>query len=384
MIGPTSSNSTPAPDDEIVVVPPEEDDRFLPQKYRIYDSLSPLQQEYYNNMLEGISNMNTGWIVLGESRENYMENIALVRAAVLADHPEIFWLPSFYATAEATSALGKKTAVIYFTAEADTPPSYLYSARDKERMEKELDEAVNNILEKLTAKTPYEIELQLHDLLCEIAEYNNDDSDPSIYTAYGALVKKKALCEGYSKAMQLLLEKCGIAATVVSGVADGEDHMWNLVMLNNEWYNLDVTWDDMQIAVSHEYFNLSDEMISLDHHHHPSADEIPPEEMSTGIVHFNINRPQATGTEYNYFNRSGFVLFADGVSSLGAYLARTDGNFVEVRFSDKTFRDRIYADSDAFVARINEILKKEQKGCGFTIGGYSVSSTVLRLYKKEI
>ncbi len=368
----------------MVVVPPENGETIVPQKYRIYDSLSPLLQEYYNNMLDGINNMQAGWIVLGESYENYMADIALVRSAVLADHPEIFWIPSFYATAEATSSAGVKTAVIYFSAQADAPPSYLYSVREKERMEKELDKAVKDILAKVTAKTPYEVELQLHDLLCEIAEYNDDDSDPSIYTAYGALVKKKALCEGYSKAMQLLLQKCGIAATVVSGVAAGEDHMWNLVLINNEWYNLDVTWDDMQIAVSHEYFNLSDEMISLDHHHHPSSEDLPPEDMATGTVSFNIDRPEAKGTEYNYFNRSGFVLFSDGVSALGAYLARTEGDFAEVRFSDRAFRDRVYDASDAFVSKINEVLATEQKGCGFKIGGYSVSATVLRLYKKEI
>ena len=53
----------------------------------------------------------------------------------------------------------------------------------------------------VTASGHYEIELQLHDLLCGEAEYNDDADDPAIYTAYGALVNKKALCEGYSRAM---------------------------------------------------------------------------------------------------------------------------------------------------------------------------------------
>ena len=77
-------------------------------------------------------------------------------------------------------------------------------------------------------------------------------------------------------------------------------------------------------------------------------------------------------------------LFADGVSALASYLTRASDDFVEVRFASREFRDRVFASSDEFIGRINDALSSEQKGCGFRVGGYSVSTSVLRLYKKKI
>ena len=87
---------------------------------------------------------------------------------------------------------------------------------------------------------------------------------------------------------------------------------------------------------------------------------------------------------FNYFNRSGFVLFADGASALASYLTRSEEDLIEVRFASQEFRDRVFASSDDFIVRINEALRTEQENCGFTVGGYSVSTSVLRLYKKKL
>ena len=382
--GPAGSNGAGSSGDTVIVPVEPSEKPILPESFHAYDALGEQQREYYNNMLQGIKDMQTGWIVLGETGENYQADIAVVRTAVLADHPEIFWLPPYYATAEATSSAGVKTAVVYFATDADSPPSYLCSVREKDKMEKELKAAVDRLAAKITASGHYEIELQLHDLLCSEVEYSDDPTDPSIYTAYGALINKKALCEGYSRAMQLLLQKFSIPATVVTGVADEEDHMWNRVFVQGEWYNLDLTWNDIGEEISHEYFNLSDELISVDHTFHPIAAEISPEILATGLEVFNLSLPEADGTEYNYFNHSGFVLFSDGVSALAAYLTRVKDDFVEVRFASQEFRDRVFASSDDFIGQINEVLTAEQSDCGFRVGGYSVSTSVLRLYKKKL
>ena len=382
VVGPTTSNGTEGPSTEVIspsVTPPKP---VLPKNYMAYDYLSKSQKEYYDNMLTGIQDMQTGWIVLGESTKKYRADIALVRNALLADHPEIFWLPSYYATAEATSPEGLKTAVVYFAKDAESPPSYLYSVAQKERMEGELAEAVKDIVASVNKKDAYDIEHELHDILCKTAEYSDDEADPDIYSAYGALVNKKALCEGYSKAMQLLLKSFSIPAVVVTGEADGENHMWNMVYIKEEWYNLDVTWNDMAERISHEYFNLSDEMISEDHTFHPDFSLLDESILASGQTSFNMGKPVSKGTEYNYFNHTGFVFSPDGVFALADYLAHTEGDFIEVRFSDKEFRDRVLLDSDSVIQQVNEALAQKHPKCGFTVGGYSISSMVLRIYKK--
>ena len=65
------------------------------------------------------------------------------------------------------------------------------------------------------------------------------------YTAYAALVQKKAVCEGYAVLFYRLAETCGIDARVITGHAthNNEAHGWNIVNLGNSYYYLDSTWD---------------------------------------------------------------------------------------------------------------------------------------------
>lgn len=60
------------------------------------------------------------------------------------------------------------------------------------------------------------------------------------HTAYGALINKEAVCEGYAKAYKLLMDAMGIPCDVVIN----EEHAWNVVFLDGKWYLVDVTNDD--------------------------------------------------------------------------------------------------------------------------------------------
>lgn len=65
------------------------------------------------------------------------------------------------------------------------------------------------------------------------------------YTAYAALVQKKAVCEGYAVLFYRLARTCGVDARVITGRAthNNEAHGWNIVNLDNYYYYLDSTWD---------------------------------------------------------------------------------------------------------------------------------------------
>ena len=61
-------------------------------------------------------------------------------------------------------------------------------------------------------------------------------------TAYDALVGREALCKGMSKALQLLLTECGIPAALASGSIHGFGrHVWNIVLFDTDWLNVDVS-----------------------------------------------------------------------------------------------------------------------------------------------
>lgn len=118
-------------------------------------------------------------------------------------------------------------------------------------------------------------ELAIHDYVVKNTAYDYDNLKRGTlpeesYTIYGALVNRKAVCEGYAKAMFKLLNMAGIENKVVVGEAEGVPHAWNLVKINGSYTHLDATWDDpvtgTRIGIlSHEYFNISDKQISKTH-----------------------------------------------------------------------------------------------------------------------
>lgn len=83
----------------------------------------------------------------------------------------------------------------------------------------------------------------LHDYLVLNCEYYPQSPYPKkAYTAYGALVDGQAVCQGYALAYKYLLKQAGVNAYMVT--SSTMNHAWNLVELNGNYYQVDVTWDD--------------------------------------------------------------------------------------------------------------------------------------------
>lgn len=60
------------------------------------------------------------------------------------------------------------------------------------------------------------------------------------HKSVGPLVDGISLCSGYSDAMKIFLDKIGVTNYKISN----ENHIWNLVYINDQWLHLDLTWDD--------------------------------------------------------------------------------------------------------------------------------------------
>ncbi|WP_061310828.1 immunoglobulin-like domain-containing protein [Clostridium botulinum] len=182
--------------------------------------------------------------------------------------------------------------------------------RQKEATMAEVKRIVKSIIKP--DMTDFEKELALHDYIVRTADYNTVNYKNGInaledHTAYGVLVDHIGVCESYAKAMSLLLEEVGIECKYVTGVSvhDGKaggGHAWNMVKLDNEWYNLDATWDDpvsdrngaesvnkntnSMATVNHTYFNIPDSIFNKDHKR----------------GNFEQNYPACTATKYSYNN----------------------------------------------------------------------------------
>lgn len=88
----------------------------------------------------------------------------------------------------------------------------------------------------------------IHDYLALHVTYDYSFS-PQSYTAYGALIDGKAVCQGYSGAFNLLCEVAGIEVFAVAN----RTHMWNAVKTDGKTYYYDVTFDDANDILTDTY-----------------------------------------------------------------------------------------------------------------------------------
>ncbi len=114
----------------------------------------------------------------------------------------------------------------------------------------------------------------LHDYLVLNCEYDYDGYESGeipfeSHIAYGALVDKRAVCQGYCAAFALLCEYAGVRCAIVGGYAPNSQdaHAWNMVLVGGVIYYIDVTHDDpvpdRKGTVSYRYYALTEsEMLS--------------------------------------------------------------------------------------------------------------------------
>jgi hypothetical protein len=115
----------------------------------------------------------------------------------------------------------------------------------------------------------------IHDYLINHTRYE-DTGHWSDHTPYGPLLTGKGVCDGYTYAGKLLLDAAGIENYVVDGTAKGEPHSWNIVALGENYYHLDVTWDDPVDAtgkqhLTYDYYLKGDADFLEDHVWNPEG-----------------------------------------------------------------------------------------------------------------
>lgn len=107
-----------------------------------------------------------------------------------------------------------------------------------------------------------------HDYIINHSKYDKNRSDNGIIDyqsdiAYGPLFQGYSLCGGYTDAMELFLEDLNIKSYKISN----DKHIWNGVNLGNNWYHLDLTWDDPitsnnQDILEYTYFLVNNNQLS--------------------------------------------------------------------------------------------------------------------------
>lgn len=284
-----------------------------------YDKLTEEQKLIYTNIDNIVMNFEESFsITFDKEIKDY--DVQIAYEAYLMDNPAVCYIDTKFNI--------KKLEIAGMT-RVKIELDYISSSKaELNSIVKTLESEADNVIDLCIEEnmTDYEKELAIHDYLASKVsyyEYENVDSIPYVkHTAYGALIGREAVCDGYAKAFKYIMDKLGISTVVISGNIGEESHAWNKVCLSDEWYNVDVTSDRMGQNASHVYFNLSDEKISRTH-----------TEMS------DISVPNATGTKYNYFTYNDFTIAKNNNLNvrLSNIMRRTKSEILEFEVLDSTY-----------------------------------------------
>ena len=325
-----SSNTSSNPPDSVLGQP------VNPQNYSCYSALDNNKKSVYNALFNAANNMESAWINIPVAKAISVKDVSLLFHSLGTDHPELFWLPTQYYVKISSN----KVSFLFMNEGSDSNPknsTYLITKSQKDAMVSRLNAEVEEIKSLVTATDPYEIELQLHDILCQrVTYYEGPRTDPMLWTAYGALVNGEAVCEGYARAYQLLLYEFGINNTLVTGTANGAGHMWNIVNINGANYHVDVTWDDSAASIpSHAYFNLTNSEITKTHSPYVDFTLINDSEFeSDNALNYNFNLPACKDNSLNYFKVTGAIFSKGDEIALADYIISKCGS-VEIQYIDE-------------------------------------------------
>lgn len=216
-------------------------------------------QETYNNLLNSITSYkNTATF---PSKSISYKDVGSIINEVLADHPEIFYFQH-------------DGTMIYSDGKIEL--KYKYPTNKIKEMVQKQEAKINSILKETIkpSSTNFEKVKAIHDYIVLNTAYDYDNFlqnkvPEASYTPYGLLMDGIAVCEGYAKTMQLLLNKVGVETHYVTGKANDGDHAWNLVKMDGEYFYIDVTLNDpapnRDGEISYKYFLVPTATLKQDH-----------------------------------------------------------------------------------------------------------------------
>ncbi|QYE97601.1 S-layer homology domain-containing protein [Paraclostridium sordellii] len=233
-------------------------------------------QEIYNAIYKALVNLDDS-ADLSKYGPPKTSDVFDIRKKVLDDHPEIFYFTH-------------QDSVYWTNGKLDF--KYIASKDVVKNMKNELDNKANNIIKTQISNSMNNMDkvIAIHDYLVLNTTY--DLNAEYAFDPYGVIVKGSGVCQGYTTSMKLLLNKVGIDSVYLSSQA--MNHIWNIINIDGENYQMDSTWDDpvpnREGVVRYKYLALSDDEMRKDHNWEDKT------------------APKCTNTKYHYMREMDYVV----------------------------------------------------------------------------
>ncbi len=209
--------------------------------------------------------------------------------AVLADHPEIFWIGTSAQVEE--SGIGKQ--VVSYTCETTV------DAKERASMKAQLEAAADACISQIpAAASDYEKIKYVYEYIIDTTDYDQGGADTQ--NIQSVLLYRRSVCAGYSKAFQYILNRMGLFCTYITGtIQGGGDHGWNMVRIGDQYYYVDVTWGDPVFANQVEGSGSN----AMNYNYLCCTET---ELFKTHVPSDSIALPSCTSDDYNYYKMNGY------------------------------------------------------------------------------
>ena len=233
------------------------------------------------------------------------------RDSYLMDHPELFYIDVYKIMISAGRTGGKYVAYIDSGKEANVYRNKAFTSEaavnaaivQYNNAIKSIADEISQKTEGFTGKRDKELSIALYEhfssnsknYFYDFGTYNdgmegNASTASMAFTAYGALVNKRAVCSGFAMAYKAVMDYLNVPCIVVSGYSVGKDkkgvdldnmvgHSWNYVKLETapkesdasaraseksyDWFAFDPTWGNVQ---SRGQYACMDAITASKHH----------------------------------------------------------------------------------------------------------------------
>lgn len=222
-----------------------------------YETLSEGQKKIYSAIANSVKRFESEFVIrdyVAGNKDTFATEVSVAIEAFINDHPEVFYLQSQYSSYVVSSFEGNIGYVkLNYTEES------IDAVNEKINLMKE---KINEYTSEVEGLTQYEKEVAIHDKLAHSVTYSELEELPRKYhTAEGTLLEETGVCDGFTKALQLMYDAVDIDSVIVLGLLENKPHAWCVVNIEENWYNVDITSSRSIIGetgiVNHAYFNLT-------------------------------------------------------------------------------------------------------------------------------
>lgn len=232
--------------------------------------LNQQDRAVYEAILNGLLEWQKYIPIPGKSNNEHIYDIFTM---VLRDVPMLFHV---------SNGLRISTGIANFVI-----PEYIMDEQLYKKYYADVESFLKKCQNLLTKHEPFNQLQIIHDSIVKHVEYHNTETHNE-HNVLGAILDKKAVCESIAKSYKLLCDYNMIPAIVVFGLSTAnnqsvqrppfsstsqeDNHAWNIVRLEEKWYNVDLTFDvtlgdfDRLTAFRYDYFLRSDQIFNREHH----------------------------------------------------------------------------------------------------------------------